>query len=143
MSGLAFTPSVSGANCSVNSGPCRPDLVGDPDVDNPSQFGWFAVGIGGGSPWAKAAPGLFGNVGRNTLRGPSFFNSDLSLFKNFRITEGQKLEFRAEIFNLFNKVNLGNPDSCVDCNPATAGRIFGLAAGSRMRNVQFGLRYTF
>ncbi|HXG95113.1 MAG TPA: TonB-dependent receptor [Blastocatellia bacterium] len=143
MSGLAFTPGVSGANCSVNSGPCRPDKVGDPDVDNPDQHGWFKVGIGPGTPWAKAAPGKFGNVGRNTLRGPSFFNTDLSLFKNFRITEGQKLEFRAEIFNIFNKVNLSNPDSCVDCNPATAGKIFGLAPGARMRNVQFGLRYSF
>jgi outer membrane receptor protein involved in Fe transport len=143
MSGLAFTPTVSGANCSVNSGPCRPDRIGDTDLDDPDQNGWFRVGIGPGTPWAKAAPGEFGDVGRNTLRGPSFFNSDLSFFKNFRITESQKIEFRAEIFNVFNKVNLNNPDACVDCNPTSAGRIFSLAPGARMRNVQFGLRYIF
>lgn len=142
-SGLPFTAFVSGANCSVNSGPCRPDRVGNPNVNNPSRNGWFAVGIGPGTPWAKAPRGQFGNVGRNTLRGPAFFNTDLSIFKNFSLTESTRLEFRAEVFNLFNKVNLGQPDSCVDCNPSTAGKIFGLASGARMRNAQFGLRLKF
>ncbi len=140
-SGLPFTPSVSGANCSVNSGPCRPDIVGDPD-GNRDQFNWFAVGIGAGTPWAKAAPGLFGNVGRNTLRGPHYFNTDASLFKKFQISETKKLEFRIESFNLFNHVNLGQPDACVDCG-SNAGRINGLAAGAQMRQFQFGLRFTF
>jgi hypothetical protein len=140
-SGLPFTPSVSGANCSVNSGPCRPDLVGDPD-GNRDQYNWFAVGIGGNSPWAKAASGQFGNVGRNTLRGPHYFNTDASLFKKFQISETKKLEFRVETFNLFNHVNLGLPDSCVDCG-SNAGHITGLAAGAQMRQFQFGLRFTF
>jgi hypothetical protein len=139
-SGLPFTPSVSGANCSVNSGPCRPDLVGDSEGDK-NRNNWFKVGIGAGTPWAKADTGLFGNVGRNTLRGPSFFNTDLSLFKSFRPTEGTKLEFRVESFNLFNHVNLANPDSCVDC--PNGGKITGLAAGTQMRQFQFGLRFTF
>jgi hypothetical protein len=139
-SGLPFTPSVSGANCSVNSGPCRPDLVGDPDLDNRDQNLWFPVGIG--PVWAKAPAGQFGNVGRNTLRGPHFFNTDASLFKSFHITEGKKLEFRVESFNVFNHVNLGQPDTCVDCG-SNAGRINGLAAGASMRQFQFGLRFTF
>ncbi len=144
MSGLPFTPTVSfGTNCSVNSGPCRPDRVGDPDLDHRSRDGWFAVGIGPGSPWAKAPDGQFGNVGRNTLRGPSFFQSDLSVFKKFKITEATNLEFRAEGFNIFNQVNLGLPDSCVDCNPGTAGKIFSLANGAQMRQFQFGMRLRF
>ena len=142
MSGLPFTP-VSFSNCSVNAGPCRPDRVGDPDLDNRSRDGWFAVGIGPGTPWAQAALGKHGNAGRNSLRGPSFFQTDLSMFKNFRITEGTRLAFRAEGFNIFNKVNLGLPDSCVDCNPATAGKIFSLAGGAQMRQFQFGLRLSF
>ena len=94
-------------------------------------------------PWAKAAPGKHGNAGRNSLRGPSFFQTDLSIFKNFRITEGTRLTFRAEGFNIVNKVNLGQPDSCVDCNPATAGKIFNLAGGAQMRQFQFGVRVSF
>jgi hypothetical protein len=144
MSGLPFTPTVSfGTSCSVNSGPCRPDRVGDPDLDHRSRDGWFAVGIGPGTPWAQAAPGKHGNAGRNSLRGPSYFQSDLSVFKNFKITEGTNLEFRAEGFNIFNKVNLGLPDSCVDCNPGTAGRIFSLAGGAQMRQFQFGMKLSF
>jgi outer membrane receptor protein involved in Fe transport len=144
MSGLPLTPIVSfGANCSVNAGPCRPDRVGDPDLDHRNRNGWFAVGIGLGTPWAKAAPGKHGNAGRNSLRGPSFFQTDLSVFKNFRIHEGTRLAFRAEGFNIFNKVNLGQPDSCVDCNPATAGKIFNLAGGAQMRQFQFGVRLSF
>ncbi len=141
-SGLPFTPAVSGGNCSVNSGPCRPDLVGDPSVSNPDRNLWFAVGIGNGTPWAKAAPGQFGNVGRNTLRGPRFLNTDASLFKNFHISESKKLEFRIEAFNLFNHVNLGLPDSCVDCS-SNAGKINGLSPGALMRQFQFGLRFTY
>jgi outer membrane receptor protein involved in Fe transport len=140
-SGLPFTPSVSGANCSVNSGPCRPDLTGDPDGDR-TQFNWFKVGIGSGTPWAKAGSGLFGNVGRNTLRGPHYFNTDASLFKKFQVSETKKLEFRIEAFNLFNHVNLGQPDGCVDCG-SNAGHINGLAPGAQMRQFQFGLRFAF
>jgi outer membrane receptor protein involved in Fe transport len=140
-SGLPFTPGVSGANCSVNSGPCRPDLTGDPDGDK-TQFNWFKVGIGPGTPWAKAASGQFGNVGRNTLRGPHYFNTDASLFKKFQVSETKKLEFRIEAFNLFNHVNLGQPDSCVDCG-SNAGHINGLAPGAQMRQFQFGLRFAF
>jgi len=141
-SGLAFTPTVSGANCSVNSGPCRPDLIGDPDVSDPDQNQWFQGGIGPGTPWAKAADGQFGNAKRGSLRGPTFFQTDLSIFKNFRITETVKAEFRAEVFNLFNNVNLGLPTTEVD-NP-NAGRITGLQfPNARMRQWQFGARIKF
>lgn len=140
-SGLPFTPTVSGANCSVNAGPCRPDKTGDTDGAK-TRDNWFKVGIGAGTPWAKAAAGKFGSAGRNSLRGPGFFNTDASLFKKFQITESAKLEFRMEAFNLFNHVNLNNPDSCVDCGP-NAGRITSLAPGSTMRQFQFGLRLTF
>ena len=144
MSGLPFTPTVLfGANCSVNAGPCRPDRVGDPDLDDRSRDGWFAVGIGPGTPWAQAALGKHGNAGRNSLRGPSFFQTDLSVFKNFKITEATNLGFRAEGFNIFNQVNLGQPDTCVDCDPGTAGKIFSLAGGAQMRRFQFGVRLSF
>lgn len=143
-SGLAFTANVSGANCSVNSGPCRPDQTSD-DVypDNQSRDQWYIAGIGPGTPWAKAADGQFGNVGSNTLRGPGFWQSNLAVFKKFRVTESSNLEFRAEGYNIFNHVNLGQPRDCVECNVAEAGKIFNLASGAQMRNFQFGLRFVF
>ncbi len=142
-SGLPFTANVSGDNCSVNSGPCRPDLVGDPYPDNQDRNQWYIPGVGTGTPFAKAASGQFGNVGRNTLRGPSFWQSNLSLFKKFFIGEGMNLEFRIEGYNIFNNVNLGQPRDCVDCNLSEAGRIFNLAAGAQQRNFQYGLKFNF
>jgi hypothetical protein len=141
-SGLSFTPGVSGANCSVNAGPCRPDLVGDPSVSNQDRNQWFQGGIGSGTPWARAAAGQFGNAERGSLRGPTFFQTDLSFFKNFALTEGISVQFRAEAFNIFNNVNLGLPISEVD--NSNAGRITGTQfPNARQRNWQFGARLLF
>ncbi|MBI2686658.1 MAG: hypothetical protein HYX27_10105 [Acidobacteria bacterium] len=57
--------------------------------------------------------GTFGNSGRNILRGPRFFNTDLGLIKNTAVAEEFKVQFRAEFFNLFNNVNFSNPGSTV------------------------------
>ncbi len=53
--------------------------------------------------------GTFGNSGKNILRGPRFFDTDLGLIKDTSITERVKVQFRAEFFNVFNNVNFGNP----------------------------------
>jgi hypothetical protein len=79
--------------------------------------------------------------GRNPFTGPRFFNSDLSLFKNFTITERVKGQFRFEAFNVFNKVNLGNPNNCIDCSGG--GVINGLAPNASMRQLDFGVKFTF
>ena len=134
------------------SGPWkRPDVVG-PILQPHDQNLWFQVATTALSsngavsgPWKRPAVESFGNVGRNPLTGPSFFDTDLSLFKNFSITERFRGQFRAEAFNLFNIVNLNNPDSCIDCNPKSAGRIFGLRQGYQiqMRRFQFALKFNF
>jgi hypothetical protein len=49
--------------------------------------------------------GTFGNVGKGSLRFPGFYSWDMSLAKNFSFTERYKLQFRAEFFNVFNRVN--------------------------------------
>ena len=54
-------------------------------------------------------PGTYGNLGRNALFGPVFHQFDLTLQKRFRITEGTNIEFRTEVYNLFNKANFANP----------------------------------
>jgi hypothetical protein len=67
------------------------------------------------------ALGTFGNSGRNILRGPRFFNTDLGLIKTTNITERAKAQFRAEFFNVFNNVNFNNPGTTVGA--AAFGRI--------------------
>jgi hypothetical protein len=59
--------------------------------------------------FTNPAPGTFGTEGRNTLKGPGFSDVDLSILKETAINERIRTQFRVEIFNLFNRVNLANP----------------------------------
>jgi hypothetical protein len=84
------------------------------------------------------AIGTFGNSGRNILRGPGFFNTDLGLIKNTGITEKTNLQFRSEFFNVFNNVNFSNPGATV----GTAG--FGKITSARdPRILQLMLKLMF
>lgn len=60
------------------------------------------------------SPGEFGDLSRNALRGPIFRQFDLTLSKNFRITERAGVQFRTEIFNLFNTTNFANPSATLN-----------------------------
>jgi len=154
-SGLPFTPSYRDCNADRDTGWCRPDLVGNWKPDNPTANEWFITTAQGGStitplttngqtigPWRRPQRGTFGNVGRNRLLGPSFQQFDMSLQKTFNVTERFKAQFRAEMFNVPNKVNLANPNACVDC-PGTAGRITNIFQLATMRQMQFGLRLSY
>ena len=92
-------------------------------------------------PWQRPGAGQIGNVGRNSFRGPSFFQSDIAVAKMIAITERTKMSLRVDAFNAFNKVNLGTPISCVDCDGG--GSIGSLAGGATQRILQFGLRVDF
>ena len=54
--------------------------------------------------------GSFGTTGRNQFTGPSFASVDLSVFKNIPVTERMKAQFRVEMFNIFNRLNLAPPN---------------------------------
>jgi hypothetical protein len=147
-SGLTYTPSYTSCGNDIDTGPCRPNLVGDASVKNQNAQQWYAVapallGTPGatGGPWQRPQPGTFGTVARNSFFGPQFFNFDAGLSKNFKITERIGGQFRAELYNAFNHVNLGQPNATVDA--PTAGQITGLAALAQMRKWQFGLRLNF
>jgi hypothetical protein len=77
-------------------------------------------GIGVGSPYfdytafARVTDARFGTAGFNNLRGPGAFNSDLSLFRRFAVSEKLNLEFRAEAFNWTNTPKFNNPSSNID-----------------------------
>jgi hypothetical protein len=81
--------------------------------------------------------GVYGNSGEGVLRGPGAMNWDLSFFKNTRIQEGKTLQFRWEMFNAFNKVNLSDPNTWVGYN-------FGvITSASTAREMQAGLKFIF
>jgi hypothetical protein len=83
--------------------------------------------------------GQQGNLGRNTFFGPGYANTDLSVMKNFKpLGERFNAQFRAEAFNLFNRVNLLQPQS--DLANASFGRSTTARPG---RNLQFGIRLSF
>jgi hypothetical protein len=115
----------------------RPNATGqNPQVDGVTTENAFNT-----TAFTRNLPGQYGNVGRNTLIGPSFVRWDFSSLKNFKMpyAEGHNLQFRFEAFNLPNHPNWGNPDANIN------SQNFGKIRGTRgdMRNLQLALRYTF
>jgi hypothetical protein len=152
-SGLPFSVTYRDAGLDRDTGGNnRPNLVGDPNGPH-TRDQWFnATPIGSpGSAFERPAVGTFGTMARNALRGPGYWRSDASVFKHFRLSGNQRLEFRVEVVNLFNHVNLGNPDSNAaevgvpGNNNTAAGRINSTAYFNNdpQRNFQFALKYIF
>lgn len=99
-----------------NCGLVRPSLVGDPFSNVP--FGRslnpaaFSTTLGLTTLTNAAGEQVrFGNLGRNTFRGPSIWNTDLSLFKNTNLTEQLRVQLGIEFFNLWNHTNLTVPNN--------------------------------
>jgi len=113
--GMPFTISVFGDT--ANSGtilgenPIRANVTGQPIFGPGTRTAeeWF-------NPAAFAAPPAFtyGNVGRNTLYGPSMRTLDLAIARSFNFTERLAFQFRAEAFNALNQINLGTPNRFVN-----------------------------
>jgi outer membrane receptor protein involved in Fe transport len=154
-SGLPFTPVIQssvgdgidpGLAPSFSAGSTLyPDIVGSPSVSNPSISRWFNT-----AAFANPATGTFGDTGRNTLIGPGFSDVDFSVAKEFPLHfEGIRLEFRADMFNVFNHPNFANPDSDVGL---TSGGVLADSAGGTInhtenytgqRIIQLGLHLRF
>ena len=146
----ATVTNIPGGN---SRGTQRPDLVSgvDPYLNsggvrylNPAAF-------------ATPQPGTFGNLPRNFLRGPNFWQADLMLSKEFRFASSQGIQVRVEMFNIANRLNYENPainlpngTPGVPFTDAQAGT-FGYMLGPLNRTVglgtprqmQLSLRYTF
>jgi hypothetical protein len=89
--------------------------------------------------FAPPAEGTFGNVGRNSIRGPAFWSFDMALSRVFRLRESQTLEFRAEAYNVTNSFRPANPATVLG-NTNT----FGLIRSARdPRILQLALKYVF
>ncbi len=148
-SGLPFNVTYRDGAADRDVGPNRPDLVGDPSGPKTKEQWFNAAPIGASnSAFARPAPGTFGNLPRNYLRGPGYWRTDFALLKRFAIGGSRLLEGRVESVNIFNHTNLGNPDSEIGVPGnlnANAGRITSTAYGSTdpMRNFQFAVKYIF
>ena len=92
---------------------------------------WFDT-----AAFVTPAPLTYGNAGRNILYGPGRVNFDFSLFKEFRIKEGMRLQFRGELFNLLNTAQFDLPNAAIGA--ANAGTITGIVGTPRQ--IQFGLK---
>jgi len=126
----------------------RADLVGNPNLSGgrskAAQLNeWFNT-----AAFAFNAPGTYGTSGRDILRGPGIATFDMSLSKSFPLkfghfAETQRIDFRAEAFNLFNHANFRNPDGTI--TDPTFGQVLRTAKGSAgdPRILQFALRYSF
>jgi Carboxypeptidase regulatory-like domain len=102
---LSITAADSG-NLLDSSGTNRANLIGDPKSGRTGTVdSWFNT-----AAFSQPEPGVAGNSGRNILRAPGISNFDLSLFKNFMLSERLRLQFRLESFNAFNHTQFGNPN---------------------------------
>ncbi len=147
-----FTQAQSGSPISptiaIGPGPgisltVRPDITGPVQVTgNPSQ--WFA----NTAVFAVPRTGTVfhpGNLGRDAITGPDFVNTDFSVTKKTKINERFNLQFRTEMFDVFNHPNFGNPVL------TTTSSSFGVIQSTRFptgdfgssRQIQFGLKLLF
>src|SRR3954453_13794337 len=146
-SGVPYSVSISVDRANTGAGSQRPDVVGKPF--EPRELGcWFFTSA---NPTCKAmfpnqadafvlpAQYTYGNAGRNFLYGDRLVQLDMSLIKNFRVTERQAFEFRAQVFNLTNTPSFRAPTGTT--NLATGGQV--TSTRNKARVFEFGLRYSF
>jgi hypothetical protein len=119
--GQPFTVFSSNDTSGTGEGEQRADLIGDPYAGVSHAFNKGGVTWLNQSAFADPAPGTFGNSGRNAFYGPGYGSVDFSVVKNTKITERVGTQFRIEMFNLFNRVNLAPPSG-------TNGSGLGIAA---------------
>jgi hypothetical protein len=164
-SGLPFTITTGSSNNGYNSSSNnRPDFVPgvpttekalDVTLEEKEFFNTGAFCFNNGETGTYACPsgvvgvgpnGQDGNVPRNALSGPSFFQVDMAIMRNFTLHENWVLQARFEAQNVFNLLNLDNPVTAM--SSATYGQITGADDGSlgptdTNREIQLGLRLTF
>jgi hypothetical protein len=83
---------------------------------------------------------IFGNLGRNILRGPDQRSVDTAIIKRTKVGDKATMVFRWEIFNLFNRPNFADPSSDVS-SPGTFGKISAMSVNPRV--MQYGLKFEF
>jgi outer membrane receptor protein involved in Fe transport len=126
-----------------NFGSARPNVVAGCNVyANQSVTNWFNTACFQPQPY-----GTLGDLGRNSLVGPGYVDTDFGVMKNTRINERFNVQFRAELFNLFNHANFAPPSGAIysaGVSPvanATANQITSIVGNARQ--TQFSLKLIF
>jgi carboxypeptidase family protein len=150
----------------------RPDLVGslppivatpntDPATGAVTSYQWFASNtvcdprVAGSCtsasvfalPYNAAGIAHFGNLPRNVIIGPGFGNTDFSIIKNVALAGSARVQLRLEVFNLFNRANLGQPGRIASVGSTS----FGVISDTRVptgdsgsaRQIQFAIKFLF
>jgi hypothetical protein len=115
----------------------RPDMTCDANDGPRTTAQWFNTSCFTTLTLAQTGERP-GNAGRNTVRGPGFQRTDLSIFKNFVFAARHRIQIRIETFNLFNQARFGQPNGVIGSAPF--GQITTAEDG---RIVQFGVKYSF
>jgi hypothetical protein len=152
-SGTPFTVicTLAYPRCDFNADGQNNDRVnlpaGGTDLGSPSQQDWLD-GVLNADDFTNPAPGGFADQPRNAFRGPGLKNVDLSLFKNVALPgmngRGSTLQIRVEAFNVFNWVNLDEPNGTL--NNANFGRVTGVRGNNATggpRVIQLGAKWMF
>jgi hypothetical protein len=124
----------------------RPDLVGNPAIPAGAPRNEVGPPL---SAFAVQPFGRAGNLGRNVFTGPALYNTDVSLIKSTKLKERFNLQFRAEIYNVFNRIQFNQLDSTGDT--LTSPGTFGLADSTltqpdgttSARQIQLALKLLF
>lgn len=139
-SGLPYTPIISSDVANTGNvgwaGYEHANLVGNPNsISHRTPAKWFDT-----SAFTAPAQFTFGTAGRNSLRGPAYWDLTSSIFRQFPIWGERRFEFRAEAFNLFNHTVFGQPNSDLN-NGSAFGSISGTA--NQPRELQLGGKFIF
>jgi hypothetical protein len=135
-SGAPFTVVLPSDNANIGAGPSqRPNLVGDPNRNAPhTAEQWFNT-----SAFQMPAAFTFGSSGRNVVLGAGKSTVDVSLLKDTKLREKARLQFRTEVFNLFNHTNFADVPGRTAFT-STFGRY---TAADNPRQLQFALKLLF
>jgi len=131
-----YSLSASGTSLNMPGNPQTPDQI-KPVVEKLGNVGdlpFFDT-----TAFARITEVRFGNVGLYSMRGPGVVSMDLSLFRNFRVTERVNAEFRVESFNISNTPHFGNPNGSI--TSSNFGKVTTVA--NDPRSFRFGLRITY
>jgi hypothetical protein len=138
-SGAPINITIQGDRANIGRGGQRPNVTGSPSLDcqsNPNGLG--LINCIDASAFSLPDLYTYGNAPRNMLRGPGSSVTNLSLMKNVFVGGRARVQLRAEIFNLFNRVNWGNPN--VQVGNAAFGRV---TSAGQMRRMELGAKFLF
>ena len=141
--GFYWTPLAGEDVANVTTGAARPDRLcnGNFPSNKRSVSDWFDTSCFSTTTLdalKNAGTPRFGNSGRSIIEGPGIFSLDFGMYKDIKLTERYKLQFRGEFFNGFNNVNFGGPSTSL-----TSGNIGVITSASDGREIQFALKLTF